>query len=150
MGHSCPDRDFRRNKMTELLQFVIRHGYMLVFAWVLVEQAGLPVPSAPLLLAAGALSGMHQMHLGIAIVFAALGALVSDSMWYEIGQLKGVRVLQFLCRISLEPDSLRARSRVALAEWPRVLLGVICSGLERDGSASGRHYPHGLAEIPFI
>src|ERR1700741_2097242 len=110
MGHSCPDRDFRRNEMTELLQFVIRHGYMLVFAWVLVEQAGLPVPSAPLLLAAGGLSGMHQMHLGIAIVFAALGALVSDSMWYEIGQLKGVRVLQFLCRISLEPDSCVRRS----------------------------------------
>jgi membrane protein DedA with SNARE-associated domain/rhodanese-related sulfurtransferase len=111
--------------MTELLQFVIRHGYMLVFAWVLVEQAGLPVPSAPLLLAAGALSGMHQMHLGIAITFATLGALVSDSMWYEIGQLKGVRVLQFLCRISLEPDSCVRRSQVSFGRnGPRVLLGA--------------------------
>ena len=53
--------------MNELLQFVVRHGYMLVFAWVFVEQAGLPVPSAPLLLAAGALSGMHQMNLGLAV-----------------------------------------------------------------------------------
>ena len=74
--------------MTELLQFVVRHGYMLVFAWVFVEQAGLPVPSAPLLLAAGALSGTHQMNLGTAIAFAVIGAVASDSMWYELGRQK--------------------------------------------------------------
>src|ERR1700682_1794013 len=91
--------------MTELLEFVVRHGYTLVFAWVFVEQAGLPGSSAPLLLAAGALAGTHRMNLGMAIAFAVLGAVASDSMWYELGRLKGVRVLQLLCRISLEPDS---------------------------------------------
>src|ERR1700690_1864233 len=109
--------------MTDLLQFVVRHGYMLVFAWVFVEQAGLPVPSAPLLLCAGALSGMHQMNLGTAIVFATIGAVASDSMWYELGRLKGVRVLQLLCRISLEPDSCVRRSQVSFGRnGPRVLL----------------------------
>ena len=109
--------------MTETLQFVVRHGYMLVFAWVFFEQAGLPVPSAPLLLAAGALSGTHQMNLGLAIAFAAMGALASDSMWYELGRLKGVRVLQLLCRISLEPDSCVRRSQVRFGRnGPRVLL----------------------------
>lgn len=109
--------------MTELLQFVVRHGYMLVFAWVFVEQAGLPVPSAPLLLAAGALSGTHQMNLGTAIAFAAIGAVASDSMWYELGRQKGVRVLQLLCRISLEPDSCVRRSQVSFGRnGARVLL----------------------------
>src|ERR1700688_1018643 len=98
---------------------------MLVFAWVFFEQAGLPVPSAPLLLAAGALSGTHQMNLGVAIAFAAMGALASDSMWYELGRLKGVRVLQLLCRISLEPDSCVRRSQISFARnGPRVLLGA--------------------------
>ena len=32
------------------------YGYLLIFAWVLVEQLGIPLPSAPVLLAAGALS----------------------------------------------------------------------------------------------
>ena len=96
--------------MNETLQFVVQHGYFLVFAWVFVEQAGLPVPSAPLLLAAGALSGIHQMNLGVAIALAAIGALASDSIWYEIGRRRGVRVLQLLCRISLEPGRLRAFS----------------------------------------
>ena len=111
--------------MNETLQFVVRHGYMLVFAWVFAEQAGLPIPSAPMLLAAGALAGTHRMNLASAIAFAVVGAVVSDSMWYELGRLKGVRVLQFLCRISLEPDSCVRRTQVSFKRnGPRVLLGA--------------------------
>jgi len=111
--------------MNETLQFVVRHGYMMVFAWVFVEQAGLPVPSAPMLLAAGALSGMHQMNLMTAVVFAVLGSVASDAMWYEIGRQKGVRVLQLLCRISLEPDSCVRRTQVSFTRnGPRVLLAA--------------------------
>jgi len=111
--------------MTEMVQFVVRHGYTLVFAWVFVEQGGLPIPSAPMLLAAGALAGSHQMNLGLAISLAVLGAVVSDSIWYELGRLKGVRVLQFLCRISLEPDSCVRRTQISFARnGPRVLLGA--------------------------
>jgi membrane protein DedA with SNARE-associated domain/rhodanese-related sulfurtransferase len=63
------------------------------------------------------------MNLGTAITFAALGSLTSDSMWYELGRLKGVRVLQVLCRISLEPDSCVRRSQVSFGRnGPRVLL----------------------------
>src|SRR5258706_14939914 len=87
-------------QMNELLQFVVRHGYTLVFAWVFIEQAGLPVPSAPLLLAAGALSGAHGMNLWLAITFAVRASVASASMWYELGRRKGVRVLRLLCRIS--------------------------------------------------
>jgi membrane protein DedA with SNARE-associated domain/rhodanese-related sulfurtransferase len=109
--------------MKETLEFVVRHGYMLVFAWVFFEQAGLPIPSVPMLLAAGALSGAHRMNLGTAIVFAVLGSVTSDSMWYEIGRQKGVRVLQFLCKISLEPDSCVRKTQVSFSRnGPRVLL----------------------------
>src|SRR5665213_26285 len=111
--------------MTETLKFVVVHGYVMVFAWVCVEQAGLPIPSAPLLLAAGALSGMRQMNLGAAMALAVAGALASDAMWYEIGHRKGVRVLQLLCRISLEPDSCVRRTQISFTRnGPRVLLGA--------------------------
>jgi membrane protein DedA with SNARE-associated domain/rhodanese-related sulfurtransferase len=109
--------------MNETLQFVVRHGYLLVFAWVFVEQAGLPIPSGPLLMAIGALSGMHQMNLCLAVTIAAVAAIASDSMWYEIGRRKGVRVLQLLCRISLEPDSCVRRTQVSFGRnGARVLL----------------------------
>lgn len=111
--------------MNALLEFVVRHGYLLVFAWVFVEQGGLPIPSAPLLLAAGALAGAHRMNLTLAIVAAVVGAVAADSMWYEIGRQKGVRVLQFLCRISLEPDSCVRRTQISFTRnGPRVLLGA--------------------------
>ena len=109
--------------MNELLQFVVRHGYTLVFAWVFIEQAGLPIPSAPLLLAVGALAGTHQMNLGLAVTLAVVAALTSDATWYEFGRQNGIRVLQLLCRISLEPDSCVRRTQVSIGKnGARVLL----------------------------
>src|SRR5258705_989494 len=63
LGSSSFNPGFARKKMNELLHFVVRHGYTLVFAWVFIEQDGLPVPSAPLLLPEGALAGTHERSL---------------------------------------------------------------------------------------
>lgn len=96
---------------------------MVVLGWVFVEQAGLPIPSAPLLLAAGALAGTHRMNLGLAVGFATVACVASDSMWYCLGRWNGVRVLQLLCRISLEPDSCVRRTQVSFGRnGARVLL----------------------------
>jgi membrane protein DedA with SNARE-associated domain/rhodanese-related sulfurtransferase len=87
------------------VEFLVRHGYLLLFVWVLAEQLGLPLPSAPLLLAAGALAGTHRMNLELAIALPVMTVAMCDSFWYELGHLKGMKVLRWLCRISLEPDS---------------------------------------------
>ena len=88
-----------------MLQFVVHYGYILLFFWVMAEQAGMPLPATPLLLAAGALAGQHQLNFGIAVVLAACGSLVSDTFWYFVGKRKGAVVLNLLCKIALEPDS---------------------------------------------
>ena len=41
--------------MPHTLDFFVRHGYMLLFAMVLAEQLGAPIPAIPVLLAMGAL-----------------------------------------------------------------------------------------------
>lgn len=91
--------------MNETLEFLVRHGYTLLFAWVFVEQIGLPIPTVPMLLASGALAGTGRLSLTTAMVVAIGAAMLSDSLWYQLGRRRGVRVLQMLCRISLEPDS---------------------------------------------
>ena len=91
--------------MADLLQFVVQHGYALVFFWVMAEQAGLPIPASPLLLAAGALAGQHELNFALVVTIAALGSLVSDTFWYCFGKRKGAIVLNWLCKIALEPDS---------------------------------------------
>jgi len=91
--------------MEETLQFLLRHGLVVLFLFVLAEQAGLPLPALPVLLAVGALARADHIDLGTALAVAVAASLVADLLWYEIGRRRGASVLGFLCRISLEPDS---------------------------------------------
>lgn len=91
--------------MNETLYFLTQYGSVLLFAVVLVEQVGLPVPALLFLIAAGALVGTGQMALSVAVGSAVLAALLGDQLWYELGRRRGRRVLNWLCRISLEPTS---------------------------------------------
>src|SRR5207244_6950348 len=36
------------SRMNETIELVTKHGYVLVFFWVLAEQAAIPIPSVPL------------------------------------------------------------------------------------------------------
>jgi membrane protein DedA with SNARE-associated domain len=91
--------------MHQTLQFLIAHGYTILFVWVMAEQLGLPLPSVPLLLAAGALAGVGRLGFAFAAAVASVAALLADLLWYEIGRRRGAKVLNLLCRIALEPDS---------------------------------------------
>lgn len=91
--------------MLSLVDFLMKHGYTLLFAWVFSEQIGLPIPASPVLLAAGALAGTQRMYFSLALAVCVTASLCSDLIWYEIGRRKGASVLRLLCRISLEPDS---------------------------------------------
>jgi membrane protein DedA with SNARE-associated domain/rhodanese-related sulfurtransferase len=82
---------------------LLLYGYLLLFAWVLVEQLGIPLPATPLLLAAGALAAQHQIDFIAAVVVALLATLLADSTWFFVGRRYGHYVLRILCRLSLEP-----------------------------------------------
>ncbi len=101
--------------MNENLDFLVRHGEALLFAFVFLEQLGLPIPSMPLLLAAGALVGMGKLDPVAVVGLSALAAVGADVIWYELGRRKGIGVLQFLCRVSLEPDSCVRRTEDVFA-----------------------------------
>jgi membrane protein DedA with SNARE-associated domain len=91
--------------MNDTLQSLVQYGYMLLFAFVLAEQIGLPVPAVPVLLGVGALAGSGRMSLTLAFAAALAASLPPDLVWYELGRRRGNHVLRHLCRISLEPDS---------------------------------------------
>ncbi|HEX3175720.1 MAG TPA: VTT domain-containing protein [Methylomirabilota bacterium] len=91
--------------MDAIADALARHGYLIVFGWVLAEQIGLPLPAVPFLLAAGGLAGTGRLSFAVVLVAAGTASLISDTIWYWIGRRGGMRVLGWLCRISLEPDS---------------------------------------------
>jgi membrane protein DedA with SNARE-associated domain/rhodanese-related sulfurtransferase len=79
------------------------YGYTLLFAWVLVEQLGIPLPATPVLLAAGALSAAGQLSFPLALLSGLAAALTADTAWFLIGRRYGHHVLRILCKLSLEP-----------------------------------------------
>src|SRR5213083_2881098 len=103
--------------MDGIIDVLVRHGYLVVFGWVLAEQIGLPLPAVPFLLAGGALAGNGRLSLALVLAAAALASLVSDSIWYWIGRVGGGRVLRWLCRIFLEPDSCVRRTQDAFGRY---------------------------------
>lgn len=93
----------------------LRHAYAVMFGWVLVEQAGLPVPSVPLMLAAGTMSAAHRVHIALLLPLILLACLVADSMWYWMGRRFGSRVLDVLCKISLDASTCVNRAQGSIA-----------------------------------
>jgi membrane protein DedA with SNARE-associated domain len=91
--------------LEQAADFLIRHGYAVLFGWVLLEQMGLPIPAAPLLVASGALARTGKMNLMFAVALAFVAVILADLFWYSLGRYRGGRILKLLCRISLEPDS---------------------------------------------
>ena len=49
--------------MAEILDYLVRYGYLAIPIWVFAEQMGVPIPAAPILLAAGAIAGTGRMNL---------------------------------------------------------------------------------------
>jgi membrane protein DedA with SNARE-associated domain/rhodanese-related sulfurtransferase len=91
--------------MFEAQQFLSAHGTAVLFVLVFASGLGLPVPGPPVLLAAGVLAGSGRFSLPAVLGGSLLALLLTDLLWYQLGRFYGRRILAFLCRISLEPDS---------------------------------------------
>ena len=109
--------------MSGLWEFVLRHGYGLMFAAVLIEQLGAPVPAVPVLLAMGGLAGLGFYSLPTALFLALVATLAADLLWFELGRRRGDSNLALLCRLSLEPDTCVATTTETFDRWgPATLL----------------------------
>src|SRR5215470_3870785 len=90
--------------MFDLLQFVLKYGYVVIFGTTFAEQIGLPLPALPLLIGMGALSRSGDSSFVLIVATATVASLAADFIWYHLGRLHGRSVLRLICRISLEPD----------------------------------------------
>lgn len=88
--------------MPVALDFFLHHAYVILFGWIAIEQIGLPIPSAPLLLTAGTLTSTHKLNLPLIVLSAVLACLLSDSIWYFLGARYGGSIVRMVCKLSFE------------------------------------------------
>lgn len=109
--------------MNTSIEFLRAYGPMLVFTSVLLEQAGVPIPCTPWLIASGALARLGQGTVALPIVLATLAASLGHLGWFFAGRHWGSRVLRLVCRVSLEPDICVQRTENVFTRYgPRALV----------------------------
>ncbi len=103
--------------MNKLVAYVAQYGMALVFANVLVEQIGIPIPALPTLMVAGALARDGKLSMSALLLAAVVASLAADGLWYGLGRRFGNRVLKTLCRVSLSPDSCVRQTESIFERW---------------------------------
>jgi membrane protein DedA with SNARE-associated domain len=116
--------------MSSLAALIAAYGLAFVFANVLAEQLGLPIPALPTLVVAGALAAEGKFSAPLALLAAVAASVIADFIWYELGRRQGSRILKTLCRISLSPDTCVRQTETYFERWglPSLLVAKFIPG----------------------
>jgi len=96
--------------MRDIVALLEHHGYAVLALIVFLEAVGVPVPAALALIAAGAASAGHHLRPEMVLATALSAMLLGDTILFILGRETGWRLLGFLCRIALNPESCILRS----------------------------------------
>ena len=118
--------------MNAIVQFVIKHGYSVLFAAMFAHQIGLPVPGPLFLLAAGALAAAGKLGLVTTLGLAVTACVLADWVWYEAGRRRGDKVLHFIHGLARDPDAHDRRAKETFARYgtPILVLAKFVPGLD--------------------
>src|SRR5262245_10716444 len=106
-----PSSRYNLARMDDALQFLVRHGLVALFFIMLADQLALPVPMDIFIFAAGGLVGAGRIGFAPAVATLLVAGVAGHVIWYWLGRRHGDRILGFLCRISVEPDSCVRRTQ---------------------------------------
>ena len=103
--------------MDAILEQLQAHGSLIVGVNVFLQQLGLPIPSVPTMMVAGALAAQGHINGIATFAFAVVASLVADVLWFSAGRRYGYPVLRFLCRVSLSPDTCVRETEGIFERW---------------------------------
>jgi membrane protein DedA with SNARE-associated domain/rhodanese-related sulfurtransferase len=103
--------------MESALAQLSHYGVWFVGVNVLLQQLGLPIPSVPTMMIAGALAAAGRMSGAAAFALAVGASLAADLVWFWAGRRFGYPVLRLLCRVSLSPDTCVRQTEGIFERW---------------------------------
>lgn len=74
--------------MAHMEQFLISHPVSMLAAIVALEQTGVPIASAPMLVLIGALAGTGRVNTPLAFLVAVVAGVFVDCQWFELGRIR--------------------------------------------------------------
>ncbi len=118
--------------MHEVVRFVTKHGYSVLFGAVFAHQLGVPVPGPLFLVAAGALAAAGRLGYVAAMALAVVACVLGDWPWYEAGRRWGDRVLHFIHGLARDPAAHDRRAKKMFNTYgsPIILVAKFVPGLD--------------------
>ena len=101
----------------QITDFYESLGLVTVFAVVLLQALGAPIPASPLLILAGAKAMEDPLHGVYALAVAVAASGIGSVPWFYAGRRHGYRVLKLVCRVTLSPDSCVRRTESAFERY---------------------------------
>jgi membrane protein DedA with SNARE-associated domain/rhodanese-related sulfurtransferase len=117
--------------MEDLVRVLEIHGLQIVFAGVLLDQGGLPLPSFSLVVVAAGVATAAGAPVWPIFAVAVMATLVADVLWFAGGRRFGAAMLRLICRLSLSPDSCVGTTRRLYVRWgaPSLIFAKYVPGL---------------------
>ena len=111
--------------MSEITEFILKHGYSVLFGALFAHQLGFPIPGPLFLLAAGALAAAGKLDLLVALILAVAACVMADWAWYEAGRMRGDKILHLIHHFAPDPDAADLRAKNTFAKYGPPIL-VFC------------------------
>ena len=117
--------------MENILRALELYGLQIVFAGVLLDQGGLPLPSFSLIVVAAGVATETGAPVWPIFAVAVLATIVADLIWFAGGRRFGAAMLRMICRVSLSPDSCVGTTRRIYTRWgaPSLIFAKYVPGL---------------------
>lgn len=90
--------------MQDLAQLIQQYRFAAIFIVVLLENVGLPIPCYPVLMVAAASAASYEQLL-LMLLVGSIACIIADIGWYIAGNKAGLKIIGFICKISLSPDT---------------------------------------------
>ena len=103
-------------ELSDISRTIQTDAALIAFVNVLLQQLGLPVPAVPTLMVIGSLTVLPSTAM-LTLVAAVSASVLADAVWYGAGRMVGYRLLNGLCRLSINPGSCVTQTESRFARW---------------------------------